>query len=344
MKTPIPIKFVVATAVLAVAVQAHWYPMDDSPGQPQPWKSGETTVTYSDDKVLRVSGNGAMEDYVVEREDTAPTNNAPWPETIVAVIIEKGVTYVGESAFFNIFSTLRSITVAEDNAHYSSEDGILFNKNKSSLVQYPNGILQDAYTIPSSVTHIEKWAFSRTRMKSITIPNSVTYIGEKAFRGSRLTSITIPGSVKVIGAAAFEFCDSLTSVTIEDGVTTIGESAFYSCKNLTSVAIPKSVTSIESCAFDGRYNAGYVTVMNPRPPKLGPDAGLYEVYVPARSIFAYRAADGWKELDIRPIVTSYEIIALSILSALLLPAVLFVVVKKSRERQRVKTKTHLSSS
>jgi len=78
-----------------------------------------------------------------------------------------------------------------------------------------------------------------------------------------------------------------------------------------------------------------ITVRSPVPPKLG-DYVFDDIVrnavisVPARNYFTYRAADGWKEFDIKVIVTTYDVIALGILSALLLSAAVFVIVKKSR--------------
>ena len=307
------------------------------------WKSGATTVTLKDG-TLTVSGKGAMEDYVLEWEEDARANSsAVWNHaglSITAVVIGEGVTYIGENAFRELcfVPALTSITVAADNAHYSSENGVLFNKNKTTLIQYPKGKRQDSYIIPNSVTTIGKRAFFCCwKLASVTIPNSVTHIGERAFSScGGLTSITIPSSVKTIGIMAFNGCDNLTSVTIENGVTTIESAAFYYCRSLMSITFPKSVTSIGLTAFEHCANLTSITVLNPRPPEFGfPyvfSNTAANLYVPARSYFAYRAADGWNEFDIKVIVTAYEVIALGILSALLLSAAVFVIVKKSRSR------------
>jgi len=168
----------------------------------------------------------------------------------------------------------------------------------------------------------------------------VTHIGEKAFSWSvKLTSITIPGSVKIIGDEAFSFCDSLTSVTIGNGVTTIGDGVFGNCHRLKSVTIPKSVRSVGDCAFAACFKMESITVLNPKPPKIGDRAFVNNracLYIPARNYFAYRASDWWNELDsVKPIVTSYEIIVLSILTAIILSAALFIIIKKPRKARMV---------
>ena len=353
-----------AALLSAVAVQATVERIPPQPGK-QPWKSGETTVTLSLDGTLRISGNGAMEDYPFERGGWryTPWSSAIWHDAappVTSVIIEEGVTHIGANAFRRDISTIQSITVAADNAHYSSEAGILFNKDKTALIFYPNKGQFYNYTIPNGVTSIGDEAFrSHISLTSITIPNSVASIedhtfaycesltsvvipdgvksvGEGAFSDCRnLTSVTIGNGVKSIGAAAFYDCRSLTSVKIGDSVTTIGEFAFVNCDGLTSVTIPKSVASIGKKAFAGSTNLTTITVLNPRPPELGSEVffntGCYK-YVPARSYFAYRAADGWKEFKhVKVFFTAYEVIALGILSALLLSAAVFVIVKKTRK-------------
>ncbi|MBP3361440.1 MAG: leucine-rich repeat domain-containing protein [Clostridia bacterium] len=172
------------------------------------------------------------------------------------------VTCIGESAFA-FCDSLTNITADALNQTYSSENGVLFDKNKTTLICYPVG-KGGEYIIPNSVTCIGDYVFRRcSSLTSVTIPNSVTSIGDGAFyKCSRLTSVTIPNSVTSIGEAAFYECSSLTSVTVPDGVTSISWAAFYECSSLTSVTIPVSVTSIDTCAFEGCSSLTSVTIPN----------------------------------------------------------------------------------
>ncbi len=191
--------------------------------------------------------------------------------SLTSITIPDSVTSIGSAAFSGCKS-LTSINVSEDNSNYCSDDGVVFNKNKTSIICYPYG-KNDEYIIPDSVTSIGPYAFSSCSLTSITIPDSVTSIGSAAFYYcDSLTSITIPDSVTSIGSSTFSFCSSLTSITIDNGVTSIGNAAFYGCYRLTSITIPNSVTSIGDSAF---YNC----------------SSLNEVYY-------HGTADEWTKIEI----------------------------------------------
>ena len=155
--------------------------------------------------------------------------------SLTSVTIPNSVTSIGDGAFASCTS-LTGIRVTEGNSHYSSDaSGVLFNKDKTTLVQCPGAFA--AYTIPDSVTSIGGSAFRGcSSLTSVTIPDSVTSFGSDAFQGcTSLTSVTIPDSVTSFGKGAFSYCKSLTSVTIPNSVTSIGMSAFEDCTSLTDV-------------------------------------------------------------------------------------------------------------
>ncbi|MCC8068893.1 MAG: leucine-rich repeat domain-containing protein [Ruminococcus sp.] len=169
--------------------------------------------TYSFDDTtgtLTISGTGDMEDY-------SYSSRSPWysyKDDIKVVIIEDGVTSIGDCAFYFCVS-LKSIS------------------------------------IPDSVTSIGADTFEFcTSLKEVTIPTSITTIGSAAFNGcDSLTEVIIPNSVTEVGNGAFNSCVSLTEVTISNSVTEIEENVFNSCTSLTKVTIPDSVTKIYQNAF-----------------------------------------------------------------------------------------------
>ncbi|MGN0613137.1 MAG: leucine-rich repeat domain-containing protein, partial [Porcipelethomonas sp.] len=200
--------------------------------------------------------------------------------------IGSGVTSIEYGAFWRC-SSLASIYVSEKNMNYCSIDGVLFNKDKTELIQYPIGNERTEYNIPDSVTSIENGAFLEcASLENITIPDSVTSIGNSAFgECTSLASITIPDSVTSIGYGAFWRCSSLASIyvseknmnycsidgvlfnkdkteliqypignerteyNIPDSVTSIENGAFLECASLENITIPDSVTSIGNSAF-----------------------------------------------------------------------------------------------
>ena len=147
---------------------------------------------------------------------------------LISITLPTGVSHIGYNALGGYDNRVGAIHVQPGNPYYASVDGVLFNSDKTTLLQYPGG-KRGAYTIPAGATTV----------------------GEYAFYGcTSLTSVTIPDSVTTIGYSAFDYCYNLTSVTIGNGVTAIEQWAFNGCENLTSVNLPKSVTTIGPGAFD----------------------------------------------------------------------------------------------
>ena len=170
--------------------------------------------------------------------------------SITNITIPDSVTEIGRDAFVSC-DTLATINVASSNANYSSADGVLFNKGKTRLIQYPAGKDASTYRIPSSVSEIDTRAFyGCSKLSSITIPNGVTRIDRSTFeRCTNLTEISIPQTVTSIGEQAFFKCQKLQSVNISNGTKSIENGAFWGCQELKNITIPSSVTSIGSNAF-----------------------------------------------------------------------------------------------
>jgi len=154
---------------------------------------------------------------------------------LTRVTIPDSVTIIDYSAFSGCTS-LTAINVASGNSAYTSENGVLYNKNKTNLIQYPAGKTGSSFTIPNSVTRIESYAFSGcTSLTNITIPNSITSIGEGAFWGcTSLSSVIIPNSINSIEPYAFAFCESLTSITFQGTIPSsrLDSDAFYEMGDL----------------------------------------------------------------------------------------------------------------
>ena len=243
---------------------------------------------------------------------------------LTQITIPNSVKSIGNYTFIDC-DALIAIHVESGNPAYCSIDGILFNKEKTTLVRYPTGKPEMTYTIPDGVTNIGDGAFyqcyaltqatlpssvksigssaflSCSALTQVNIPNSVTSIGDNAFLGcSALTQVNIPNSVTSIGDNAFLGCYALTQITIPNSVTSIGEWVFGYCNKLTQVTIGNSVESIGSLAFEYCSALAEMTVLPTVPPTVGSYAfdGVSRdipVYVPAESLEAYKAVKGWKE-------------------------------------------------
>lgn len=144
---------------------------------------------------------------------------------------------------FNAFACCNGISVDEDNQYFSSdENGILYNKNKSYLYQYPTLSSKTEFEVPDCVETIYPYAF---------------------YLSKNLISINIPGSVKGIGWYAFGKCINLSDVSLNKGLTSIGKHAFYDCKSLLHITLPDSIRFIDGFAFE---NCNLETVYYPNTP------------------------------------------------------------------------------
>jgi uncharacterized protein YceK len=163
-------------------------------------------------------------------------------DSLTSITIPNSITFIDDGVFM-FCRNLTNINVENANIYYSSENGILYDKSKSTILCYPGG-KSGAFAIPNSVTSIGNWAFSGC---------------------SNLTSLTIPSSVASIGNSAFSGCSSLTSINAEKA------NSYYSSENgilydksmstllcypggkVGTFEIPNSVKSIGESGVDINY-------------------------------------------------------------------------------------------
>ena len=180
-------------------------------------KCGDSAAWKLDaEGTLTISGTGRMYDYEwpADRGGTTP----PWlankyRDSIRALRVEQGITYIGRCAFDSC------------------------------------GNLSDV-TLPTSLRIIGPWAFNDcTALRSIQLPEGLTTIKEDAFKAAGLVSITFPSTLRELRNCAFMNCEKLQSLRLPEGLTTIGVWAFYCNPNISSIYIPASVTTIGEEAF-----------------------------------------------------------------------------------------------
>ena len=138
-------------------------------------------------------------------------------EKITEVNIPSSIKSIGDRAFEGCIS-LTSFNVSSENANFCSENGILFNKDKTTLLQYPPAKADTGYSIPDGVTKIGDRAFSDC---------------------NKLTVMTIPGSVTTIGIEALKSCTDLTELFVHATTPpTVGTNAFMNVNLAIPVYVP----------------------------------------------------------------------------------------------------------
>ena len=172
--------------------------------------------------------------------------------SLKSVSIGKSCTTISATAFNNA-TALEKITVSADNEKYSSVDGALLNKEKTSIILYPKS-KSGEFVIPDTVTSIADRAFSSCpNLTKITIGANVESVGAYAFSDcSALSDVVFKDSTmekKVIGDYAFYNCQALSNVDFGNAVTSIGNFAFMIDKSLENVEFPDSLESIGRYAF-----------------------------------------------------------------------------------------------
>ncbi len=162
---------------------------------------------------------------------------------ITSIEIPETVTTIDETAFADCL-TIAQIKVADNNANYTVEDGILYNKNKTTLVYCPVEISKNI-SMPQSVTKIGGYAFYGSKLKGriITWSKNVTTIGNCAFYKSNITTITLPDSVTSCGNEAFAY-SYVTKLTLSKNLTHIGSLCLTFLQQLTSLTLPGSLKVI----------------------------------------------------------------------------------------------------
>lgn len=147
--------------------------------------------------------------------------------------ISDSIVSINVNAFKDCY--FNAINVSENNDIYSSLDGNLYLKNKTTLIKYANGKQEETFNIPESVTTIGNQAFSLSSLIRITIPNNITNIRDQAFyKCYSLNEIKLSHSLTVINTETFGNCYNLKNIEITNSITEIQAGAFVNC-NINNV-------------------------------------------------------------------------------------------------------------
>jgi len=174
--------------------------------------------------------------------------------------IGSGLNNFGGNALNKCYALL-SITVNANNSTYSNynNDGNLYDKSITTLIQYATGNLNTSFSIPSTVTLISNNSLSWCpNLTSVTIPSATTSIGTGTFsNSSKLSSITFTptSNLNSFGSVAFQNCSSLLSIDIPATVKTISNQVFQYCTSLRTINVVAGNTVYSNNNSDGNlYN------------------------------------------------------------------------------------------
>lgn len=212
-----------------------------------------TLTGNGSERTLTISGSGEMDNYSYNGDNVSPWNS---DSTIAKVIIENGITSIGDRAFYRNTS-LQEIIIP--NSVTSIGAGSLDGCTSLKSIDLPNSIttIGDAafensgieiFTVPPKVTVISDSLFYGSSIKKINIHYGVTSIGRNAFYWSSLESINLPNTVVAIGESAFSW-SHVQSIKFPEHLETIENGMFLRCGTLNSIVIPESVNRIKDSAF-----------------------------------------------------------------------------------------------
>lgn len=149
-------------------------------------------------------------------------------KNLTYIKVPAGVTSLSGQTFAECRS-LTHIDVDPDNAYFVSENGILYNSDKTSLIAFPNGIGGE-FTVPDGVTTISAYAFSGAY---------------------KLTKVDMYNSVSAILQNAFQGCFSLAQIRLSDNLAVLGQNALANCLDLRELHLPASLSIIGQNALLG---------------------------------------------------------------------------------------------
>lgn len=226
---------------------------------------GALTWKLDSKGTLTISGTGAMTDYT--KSGVAPWNKDY--EEIRFVVIENGVTTIGEYAFENC-TLLESVAISDS----VEKIGKYAFSGCSALkrISLPDSIAQigdhafrasglEAVKIPEGVTLLGEGMFARCpNLQTVELPSTLQTIRENAFIGSGLNKIILPENLKYIGYECFYECTNLEEIKIPDSVTILDYSVFEGCSSLKKVTLSKGLKRISQTMFAMCHNLTEITI------------------------------------------------------------------------------------
>lgn len=169
--------------------------------------------------------------------------------TETEITLPREISAIKDGAFAECVN-LSKINVDEENAYFTSIDGVLFSKDGKTLVLYPRAKSDEHFTFPTETEKIANYAFANATVKTVTFNDGLREIGDHAFaQCGALERISIPDSVLTISASAFWDCKNIESVQFGNSLTVLGDNSFTLCEKLKEVTVPDSVEKFGTGVF-----------------------------------------------------------------------------------------------
>ncbi len=241
-------------------------------------QSAESVLTVPDTfggcpvtRIYKVAFQDCNSSEIILPESVKTIGEDAFPNTLIRLTIPGGCTEIeGDEPFLGC-NSLESITVTEGDGAYSSQDGVLYDHDKTVLIAYPASKEDFVYTAPSSVN---------------TISISAVY-GNPFIKKAFLSSVTD------IGAFAFENCSNLSEVELSKNIKTIGGDAFYNCLSLKSIRLYDTLESLGEYSFGYYYDSTGESTEDGQPADAKTEG--FKIYAPKDSQgYYYGTQNGFK--------------------------------------------------
>lgn len=212
-------------------------------------EDGTVTITNYTGNTKELRLPSILDDRIVSGLSYNAFNSA---KDLESVELSKSIEHIDGNPFSGC-NNLKRIIVDPENDSFIVDDGILFTKDRKSVVSAPRGDKNKIiYSVPDGTEEIKSGAFDGFVVFDLYLPSSLRYIGESAFsNNSALRTMIIPNGVIEIGEKAFFQCYALTRCILPKSIVSINQETFYSCTALTEIDIPESVRSLGIACFRG---------------------------------------------------------------------------------------------
>ena len=201
-------------------------------------------------------------------------------ESLSSFYIPANIATIGVAPFGQCTS-MTGIQVDDNNPNYMDDEGVLYSRDGTRLIQYPCARPDKHYSVLNTTTDIDDMAFEFSSVKSVYLPKSLRNMGYEMFYYSSVERVVIDEGLDTIPEYTFYACENLKSVYLPSTIKSIGRQAFYYCLYLEdiTIAVDGNAPAIGDNAF---YGLAWFT-----------DERSANIYVPNGMASKYNGLDEW---------------------------------------------------